>query len=117
MRFLIDENMGPSVARWLREQGHDVVSIYETARGSSDDEVIALAYSENRILITSDKDFGDKVHRERWPHRGIILLRLRDERMVIKIHILGRLLNEYAVRLPDQFVVATERRVRFAGKL
>jgi hypothetical protein len=33
MRFLVDECTGPSVARWLREQGYDVFSVYEQARG------------------------------------------------------------------------------------
>ena len=33
MRFLIDECTGPAVARWLREQNHEVFSLYEEARG------------------------------------------------------------------------------------
>ena len=116
MRFLVDENAGPSVARWLRGQGHDVLSVFESARGISDEEVITLAFSENRIVITSDKDFGDKVNREKWPHRGVIQLRLRDERIAIKISVIQRLLTEFADRLPDQFVVVSERRVRFGRK-
>ena len=40
MRFLVDESTGPRVARWLREQGHDVFSVYEQSRGIADDEVI-----------------------------------------------------------------------------
>jgi hypothetical protein len=31
------------VARWLREHHHDVVSIYDEARGLDDDSVLALA--------------------------------------------------------------------------
>ena len=116
MRFLVDENAGPSVARWLREQGHDVVSVFETARGTPDDEVISQAFSENRILITSDKDFGDMVYRERRPHHGVIMLRLRDERLVMKIDVLGRLLADYASRLSDNYVVVSEHRVRFARR-
>jgi len=27
MRFLVDENAGPSVAGWLRRQGHEVFSV------------------------------------------------------------------------------------------
>jgi len=114
MRFLVDENAGPSIARWLHEQGHDVFSVFDTARGMTDDAVIALAYSDARILVTSDKDFGEKVYRERRPHRGDVLLRLRDERLSIKRRTLERLLASYADRLPNQFVVVSERRVRFA---
>jgi predicted nuclease of predicted toxin-antitoxin system len=114
MRFLVDENAGPSVAHWLWEQGHDVYSVYESARGLADDDVILLAFNQNRILITSDKDFGEIVYRERRPHRGVILLRLRDERVANKINVLSRLLLGYAERLPDRFVVVSEKRVRFA---
>lgn len=116
MRFLVDENAGPSLARWLRSQGHDVFSIFESARGLPDERVIELAYRENRILITSDKDFGEKVYREKRPHRGVILLRLHDERSVVKRATLERLFTSYSDRLQDQFVVASERRVRFARR-
>jgi predicted nuclease of predicted toxin-antitoxin system len=89
-------------------------SVYEEARGMEDDEVIAKAFAGNWILITNDKDFGEKIYRERRPHKGVVLLRLEDERAVNKIAILQRLLEGYAERLTDQFVVVTERQVRFA---
>ncbi|MBK7218270.1 MAG: DUF5615 family PIN-like protein [Candidatus Promineofilum sp.] len=116
MRFLVDENAGPSIARWLREMGHDVFSVYDSARGLADSEVMRMAFEDNRILITSDKDFGDRVFRERRPHHGVVLLRLRDERLVVKRATLERLLVGYADRLSDQFVVVSERRVRFARR-
>jgi len=114
MRFLVDECTGPVVAHWLRAQNHEVFSVYEEARGMEDDEVIAKAFAGNWILITNDKDFGEKIYRERRPHKGVVLLRLEDERAVNKIAILQRLLEGYAERLTDQFVVVTERQVRFA---
>jgi len=79
-----------------------------------DDDIIRRAFDENRILITNDKDFGVKVYRERLTHRGVVLLRLDDERAIRKIDVLRRLLSRYPDRLPDQFVVVTETRVRFA---
>ncbi len=33
MRFLVDECTGPMVALWLRDQGHEVYSVYHAARG------------------------------------------------------------------------------------
>ena len=114
MRFLVDECTGPAVARWLRGQQHEVFSVYEQARGIDDDDIIRKAFDENWILITNDKDFGEKVYRERRPHRGVILLRLDDERAASKIDTLRRLLNDYADRLADHFVVVTETTVRFA---
>ena len=116
MRFLVDECTGPRVARWLREQGHDVFSVYEQSRGISDDEVMQKACSEDWILITNDKDFGNKVYRENLPHRGIVLLRLSDERPAIKIETLKKLLSNHSDRLTRAFVVVTETSIRFAQR-
>lgn len=114
MRFLVDECIGPSIAFWLRENGHEVFSVYEQSRGMADDDVIYKAYVENWILITADKDFGEKVYRERHPHRGVVILRLEDECNVQKIKSLKQLLENYADQLSDHFVVVTEMQVRFA---
>ena len=114
MRFLIDENTGVVVARWLRSQGYEVFSVYEEARGTNDDEILQKAFDENWILITSDKDFGEKVYREMRSHRGIILLRLENERSANKINTLQKLLENYSEQLSNSFVVVTEKQVRFA---
>jgi predicted nuclease of predicted toxin-antitoxin system len=116
MRFLVDECTGPAVATWLRDQGHDVFSIFEKARGMNDDDIIQKAVGENWILITNDKDFGDKVYRHGRLHKGIILLRLEDERSASKIQVLSHLFRNYLERLEGSFVVVTETKVRFAGK-
>lgn len=114
MRFLVDESTGVAVARWLQEQGHEVFSVYEEARGTEDEEIIQKAFAENWILITNDKDFGEKVYREQHPHRGVILLRLENERYANKIDTLRRLLETYSEQLLDNFLVVTETQVRFA---
>ena len=116
MRFLVDECTGPKAAQWLRDQGHEVFSIFDEARGSDDDSIIRKAFDESWLLITNDKDFGEKVYRRQRPHHGIVLLRLADNRADNKIDVMRRLLERYADRLPDQFVVVTEARVRFAKK-
>ena len=114
MRFLVDECTGPAVAEWLRGVHHDVFSVFEQGRGMDDDEIIRRALTENRVLVTNDKDFGEMVYRDRHPHRGIVLLRLENERAENKIAVMQRLLKNHADRLADQFVVVTETTVRFA---
>ena len=114
MRFLVDECTGSAVAAWLQSEGHDVFSVYDSARGADDTTLIRKAYAENRILITNDRDFGEKVYREQHPHHGVIFLRLENERAFVKIETLRRLLMAYPDQLPGQFVVVTETRVRFA---
>jgi predicted nuclease of predicted toxin-antitoxin system len=114
VRFLVDECTGPVVARWLRDQSHDVFSIFDEARGMGDDDVLAKAAAENWILITNDKDFGEKIFREKRTHHGTILLRLDDERARSKIAVIEKLLRLHANQLAGRFVVVTETRVRFA---
>ena len=56
------------LAAWLREQGHEVFSVYDEARGMGDDQIIQKASDENWILMTNDKDFGARVYREHQSH-------------------------------------------------
>ena len=116
MRFLVDECTGVRVAGWLRKEGYEVFSVYEEARGITDDLIIKKAFNEDWILVTNDKDFGEKVYRDKLPHRGIILLRLQDERSSNKIDVLKRLLLIYLQRIPNSFIVVTETQVRFRTK-
>ena len=116
MRFLVDECTGPAVAQWLRQQNHDVVSVFDEIKGVDDKEVIKKANEQNRILITNDKDFGELVFREKKQHKGVILLRLENERAVNKIAVLKRLLEKYENSLHGHFIVVTENTVRITGK-
>ena len=114
MRFLVDECTGPKVAEWLRGENHEVFSIFDEARGLDDDTIITKAFDEDWILITNDKDFGEMIFRERHSHHGVVFMRLADERAANKIEVLRRLLESYSEKLPEEFVVVTETKVRFA---
>jgi predicted nuclease of predicted toxin-antitoxin system len=116
MKLLVDECTGPAVARWLEQQGHDVFSVYDQARGIDDERVIEIAKLEGRILITNDRGFGEKVFRERRPHHGVVFLRLANEKALNKIRVLDQLISRHSDMLADRFVVVTESRVRFAKK-
>ena len=114
MRFLVDECTGSKVAQWLRDENYEVFSVFDEARGMMDDDILAKAFAENWILITNDKDFGEMVFRERRRHHGVVFLRLDDERAANKIEVRRQLLENYAEKLPEEFVVATETKVCFA---
>jgi predicted nuclease of predicted toxin-antitoxin system len=57
----------------------------------NDDQIIQKAFADQWIIINSDKDFGEKVYREQWPHRGVVLLRLENERAANKIAVIQQL--------------------------
>jgi len=61
MRFLANENFPDPSIHALREAGHDVKSIRRDAPGISDQEVIAMAQAEGRIILTFDKDYGELI--------------------------------------------------------
>ena len=114
MKFLVDECAGPSVAAWLTSLGHDVYSVFDESPGMADDDVLSKAHSDGRILITNDKDFGEMIFRERRPHRGVIFLRLTDERSPNKVAVLKKVLDSHSRRIENQFVTATENRIRIS---
>jgi len=115
MRFLVDACTGPSVARWLRSLGHKVFSVHERARRATDEVLIEKACRGRYIIVTNDKDFGELVFRSGHPHRGVILLRLRDERVENKIAVLESLFQICPDILLDNFTVATEKTIRVVG--
>lgn len=112
MKFLVDECVGPTVAHWLKQNGYDAISIYDDLPGISDDLVLKKALLENRILITSDKDFGELIFKNRVQHCGILLLRLFNEKPSNKIDVLNRILADYATEICNNFIVATEKTIR-----
>ncbi|MDH2341168.1 DUF5615 family PIN-like protein [Bradyrhizobium sp. SSUT77] len=77
MRFLADENFPGAAVSALRLSGHDVVWIRTSAPGNSDRQVLAQAASDQRILLTFDKDFGELARGSSLPQScGIVLLRV-----------------------------------------
>lgn len=77
MNILANENVGGPVIETLRERGHSVVSVKETMPGARDEEVLARAQSDQRLVVTLDKDFGELAFRIGLPAAcGIVLFGL-----------------------------------------
>ena len=77
MRLLANENFPLDAVESLRTNGHDIAWIREDARGSKDEQVLARAQQEDRILVTFDKDFGELAFRSKLPATsGVILFRI-----------------------------------------
>lgn len=77
MRILADENFPGDAVAALRAHRHDVLWVRADAPGISDREVLGLAQTESRIVITFDKDFGELAFRFGLPaSSGIVLFRL-----------------------------------------
>lgn len=77
MRILADENFPADAVEALRQQGYDVDWIRNDAPGSKDRVILARAQTENRIILTFNKDFGELAFRFGLPAAsGVILFRI-----------------------------------------
>jgi len=77
VRLCANENISEDCVTKLRQKGHDVLWIRESAPGSLDEDVLVRAHKESRLLITFDKDFGQLVfQRGAQASHGIILFRI-----------------------------------------
>ena len=64
MKTLADESVEKHVVQRLRRDGHNVRYIAEMSPGILDEEVLALAGDADTILLTADKDFGERIFRQ-----------------------------------------------------
>ena len=74
MKLLLDTCLSCKAKAELEAVGHDVVWSGDLASDPGDDELLAWAHREQRILITLDKDFGELAVFRGKPHHGIIRL-------------------------------------------
>ena len=114
MRLLCDENVPRIVIDGLEQDGHDVVWIAERKPGAPDEKVLAIAFADNRLLVTFDKGFGEQAGAappDDAPGFGIVLLRFSPERPAQVLHLVRRalLLGE---RLHGSLTIVRRGRVR-----
>jgi len=112
MRFLADESCDFAVVRALREAGHDVHAIAESAPSSADEAILRLAVREKRILLTEDKDFGQWVYADRRATGGVIFLRYPSAARTVMAAAIAGLVERHGERLAGCFVVVQPGRVR-----
>jgi hypothetical protein len=80
-RFYSNENFAIDFVEILRSLGHDVLTSYEAGRanqGVPDEAVLAFATTENRAVITFNRDDFVKLHRAGIIHTGIVVC--KDDR-------------------------------------
>ena len=59
MKFVVDAQLPPQLANWLREKGHEARSVREIGlRDAKDNAIWALAVTEDLVIVTKDGDFA-----------------------------------------------------------
>jgi predicted nuclease of predicted toxin-antitoxin system len=61
LRFLIDTQLPPSLAYFLKKLGYDAVHTIDFPKGTllDDKEIRTIAIQQERIVVTKDNDFFD----------------------------------------------------------
>ncbi len=86
-----DEQFPRRVIEYLRALGHDVLTVQEAGKANlkiPDDEVLAFATSEDRAVLTLNRDDFFRLHRLQPEHCGIIACKddVDRERMARRIN-------------------------------
>lgn len=99
MKFLLDMGLAQSTARALREQGYDAVHLRDQGLQRLDDEeIIAKACAEGRVILAHDLDFGRLVALSGYRLPSVITFRLDDMRPVF----VNRRLEEVVLRFAEE---------------
>jgi predicted nuclease of predicted toxin-antitoxin system len=80
VKFKLDENLSPSLAKLFTAAGHDAHSIVaQNLSGQPDEIVIDVCSREQRALITFDLDFSNILAYPPQRYAGIAVLRLATQ--------------------------------------
>jgi predicted nuclease of predicted toxin-antitoxin system len=95
-KFLLDENVSPAIGVFLQSMNFDVVHAGESGmHGASDDQIMDLAWQEERTLITLDKHFADLVLYPPSTHWGVLRIRIHPPLLADVIQALEHFLKQF----------------------
>jgi predicted nuclease of predicted toxin-antitoxin system len=67
---ILDTCVWSGAVKTLEASGHNVVWAGQWSEDPGDEEILAIAHNEDRILVTLDKDFGEMAIVQRKSHSG-----------------------------------------------
>ena len=112
MRWLANENFPRDAVDLLRSEGYDVAWVRTDSPGAADVEVLARAASEQRVLLTFDKDFGQLVFQAGMDATcGVVLFRISTPSSVIAAQKIVNALRQRS-DWPGRFSTIEEDRIR-----
>jgi predicted nuclease of predicted toxin-antitoxin system len=94
LRFVIDAQLPPALAKFLETQGHSAVHVnHMHLRGSSDAHIWSYVIRKEAVLVTKDEDFIVLAERS-LKVRAVVWVRVGNTRN-------RALLNIFSRALPD----------------
>ena len=112
MRILADENFPALSVQELEKLGHDVLWVRTVMPGAGDDAILARAQTEERLLVTLDKDFGELAFGRQLPADcGVVLFRIKMTDAKAAAAKMARVLNSRSDWIGN-FAVVEDDRIR-----
>lgn len=111
--ILADESLNGKLVNKLRETGVDIEWILEIKPGISDHEVIEIAISKHKILVTEDKDFGEWVFSHQVRDLSIVFIRYAKPDVDLIFEALKKVLkNLELIRENHEFITIAKNKIR-----
>jgi predicted nuclease of predicted toxin-antitoxin system len=108
VKFLLDVCVSSwSLQASLADQGHDVLSAMAVDPKASDEQLMALALHDERVLITEDKDFGELIFVRRLPHGPMV--RLVELSVDEQVRAMTEVLERHAAEITGTTIVTVTR--------
>ena len=112
IRFIVDMGVSKKVEEWLSTNDYDIKAVRDIDPKMKDCDVLNYAVTENRMVITMDKDFGELVFNSGLDHSGVLLLRLEDAKSDEKVKTIQEILIKYEDKLKNNFCVYQHGKLR-----
>src|SRR5690349_15677215 len=112
MKFLADAHVSVEMVAMLRSLGHDCLDASAIPARMPDVEVLRMAAGEGRVVVTSDKDFGELVFVHAIACPGVVLVRVGLADESDRAERVRAVWPTVLSRLPGSFVTITTAGVR-----
>ena len=90
----------------------DVTYAAESDPAATDEVLLRKANAESRLLLTSDKDFGELVYRLGRATEGVLLVRLSGLPATLKARLVVAVVTSRSIELSGAFSVLSPGQLR-----
>ena len=112
MKFQADAHISVEMVAMIRVLGHDCLDTSAIPPRSPDVEVLKSAANDGRIVVTSDKDFGELVFVYGIACLGVILIRVALADETDRVAYVRSVWPIVMSRLPGSFITITVSGIR-----
>ncbi len=112
MNLLIDESLNFRLLNACQSAGISFICVKDFMRGAPDIEIINYSFTNESIIVTEDKDFGELIFKQNLRPYGVVFLRYSPSETADVSIALFKCLTEQLSNLPGNFIAITPHNTR-----